>query len=459
MRGAGPRARPLGAALALGAALGALATPASAAAAVPDRRATIAWGDYQPDRRDYAAFRAAYPRTLEPNYLPFMVHRVPLGGPERDVMVFCHWAPDRFPLAVHIEPPVIPESLRNEFHPKPPEHYVTAVRAALETWERNLEGLVRFRYVATREEADVHVELRGEVGPEPESDVRVLGATPLGGACRVSRGDGSALAEWDPDAERLVAEFEVPRFRVFVADETGLLEPDQVERLALHEIGHLLGMSHHSPIPGDLMYEVARDRPLGDVLSIEDVNSFVSLYRMPSGTVFVTAAQAGSAERTPAPTGPAGDAPVLSVAPHVDARLGYQVRLPVSWTRIETAHGVIAVNGVTWDYDASFQVIVRRYPTIESYLERWAGAHLAGGRLVEEEAWVDGGRRRLRWVVRDRLPGVTEHLTFLETGDGRLAVVIADCASESYAAYRPWFEATVGTLEFWGEGAAPEDEE
>ena len=58
-------------------------------------------------------------------------------------------------------------------------------------------------------------------------------------------------------------------------------------------------------------------------------------------------------------------------------------------------------------------------------------------------------------MVRDRLPGVTEHLIFLESGDGRLAVVIADCASENYAAYRPWFEAAADTLEFWSEGSAP----
>lgn len=425
----------------------ALAACASAPAA---RRSTIAWGDYRPDRRDYAAFRAAYPRVLEPNYLPFMVHRLPLEGPGGDAMIFCRWAPDRFPLAIFIEPPEIPPPLQDEFHPKPPEHYVTAVRSALETWERNLEGLVRFRYVDSAHQADVHVRLIGEVGPAPESRMRVLGATPLGGACRVRRGEaGSYLGAFDPDAERLVAEFEVSSFRVFVADETGLLEPDQVERLALHEVGHLLGMSHHSPVPGDLMFEVARDRPLGDALSNEDVNSFVSLYRMQSGTIFVRTGQAGSAERTPAPSGPAGAVPVLSAAPHVDTRFGYEIRLPTAWTRIETSHGVIAVNGVAWDYDASFQVIVRRYPTIDSYLARFAGAYLAGGELVEQERLDRGGHPGLRWVVRDRVPGVTEELRFLESGDGRLAVVIAECANEAYPEYRPWFDATAEALELW----------
>ena len=35
---------------------------------------------HRPDRRDYAAFQAAHPEILEPNYLPFMVHRIPGGG-------------------------------------------------------------------------------------------------------------------------------------------------------------------------------------------------------------------------------------------------------------------------------------------------------------------------------------------------------------------------------------------
>jgi len=413
----------------------------------PVREASITWGDYRPDRRDYAAFREAWPWILEPNYLPFMVHRVPLADAAGDAMIFCRWSEDRFPLDVHVAPPEIPASLQDEFHPRPPEHYVTAVRAALETWERNLEGLVRFRYVDRPADADVRVALVGEVGPEPEAQVRVLGATPLGGACRVHG--------WDPDAERMQAGFEVSEFRVFVADESGLLAPDQVERLALHEIGHVLGMSRHSPIPGDLMYAVARDRPLGDVLSNEDVNSFVSLYRLPNGTVFVRTGQAGSAERTRAPAGPPSGAPSLAVAPHVDARFGYELRLPRGWTRIETARGVIAVNGVAWDYDASFQVIVRRYPTIDSYLARHLGAYLGGGRVVEETPLRIHGHPALRLVVRDRIPDLTEHLLFLETGDGRLLIVIADAPSHLYDDYRPWFEAAIGSVELWSDRGQP----
>jgi hypothetical protein len=40
-----------------------------------------------------------------------------------------------------------------------------------------------------------------------------------------------------------------------------------------------------------------------------------------------------------------------------------------------------------------------------------------------------------------------EELTFIQVGDGRVVVVIADCALRSYAAYRPWFAAVLDSLE------------
>jgi hypothetical protein len=100
----------------------------------------------------------------------------------------------------------------------------------------------------------------------------------LGGACQVEGGD--------PASGRLDVRFAVRELRVQVADQYGLLLPDQVERIALHELGHALGMRAHSPIPADLMYPVVRDRlPRGE-LGAEDVNSFLSLYSLPNGTVY-----------------------------------------------------------------------------------------------------------------------------------------------------------------------------
>ena len=61
---------------------------------------------YVPDRRDYAAFRASQPDLLEPNYLPFMVHRIPQEGAEGDLLIFCRWDDDDMPLPVYVEAPV-----------------------------------------------------------------------------------------------------------------------------------------------------------------------------------------------------------------------------------------------------------------------------------------------------------------------------------------------------------------
>ena len=62
---------------------------------------------------------------------------------------------------------------------------------------------VRFRLVATPNEARLVLRLRGELAPRPSEDVQVLGTTAaLLDACR-SRGV-------DPDAERLRVSFEVP---------------------------------------------------------------------------------------------------------------------------------------------------------------------------------------------------------------------------------------------------------
>ena len=56
---------------------------------------------YHPTRWDYASFRAAHPELLDPNYLPFMTHRV-AGGSEGDLLVFCRWDDAAMPLAVHV---------------------------------------------------------------------------------------------------------------------------------------------------------------------------------------------------------------------------------------------------------------------------------------------------------------------------------------------------------------------
>jgi hypothetical protein len=393
---------------------------------------------YQPDRQDYATFRAAFPELHEPNYLPFMAHQLSLGPGRNDALVFCRWDDAEMPLPVHVAAPVIPDELQYEFAPREPAAYVAAVEHALSIWQREMDGLVRFRRVADPAQARIRIVLHGEPAPVVDEERQVLGSTRLGGACEV---EGR-----DPDADRLHVRFRVDALQLYVADEFGLLPPDQVEWVALHELGHTLGMRGHSPIPADLMYEVVRDRVMvREGLSAEDSNSFLSLYALPNGTVFteIDSAYGASRREAPPPTGP----PMLALAPHVDSTRGFRVRLPYGWQRVETEQGVAAVDGVTWDYSASYQVVASRQPSIDDYLDRYGAWYARRGRLLGTEELVVNGHPALQGVLVRSDNQAVEEVTLIETGDGRVVVVTAECAPDAYEAYAPWFDAALASLE------------
>lgn len=341
------------------------------------------------------------------------------------------------PLRLYINSPVIPESLQDEFDPIDPTLYVEAVEAAIAKWERELEGLVTFEQVSDARSADIELILVAEQAPE-ELDRRKLGGVSFSDACRVDRKD--------PDSDRLVVRFQVGSLRVYLADPYGLLNPGQVESIALHEIGHALGMRSHSPIPADLMYEIMRDRAVPR-LSPQDVNSFVSLYQLENGTIFGHVPPGGR-DKDPGPLPPKGP-PVLSLAPYVDSRLGFDVHVPEGWMRMETNQGMVAVDGVAWDYTASFQVIVHRYPTLESYLSRFGAYHLSRGEVIDSGFTEVAGKRAFRAVVLNFDGRSADQITLIEAGDGRVIAVIADCPLEALAEYRDWFEAALASLEIW----------
>ncbi len=413
-------------------------TPAREEAAVEPPRAT-----YRHNLPDYAIFRDTHPGVQDPNYLPFMAHRVGLGG-GRERLVLCHWEPEDFPLPVRIVAPRIPQELLDEFRPREAGEYVAAVRRALGLWARDLGGAVSFREVREARDARVTIRLLGEEAPVPVEDVRVLGiARSVGSACRHRSGD--------PATGRVDVDFAIPELRLYVADQHGLLLPDQVEKVALHEVGHALGMRGHSPIPSDLMYAVARDRITRDGLGLADVNSFLALYALPSGTVYADLEAAPRAREL----GPPREAPTLDLAPHVDARLGFELQTPEGWVRIPTRYGVVAVDGVAWDYRASLQLNVHRFDTVDEYLARFGRAHL-GWSAVVEEAEVELGERRARRYVLHTPRETREEFTLLESGDGRVLVAIGEAPADEYETYRPWFEKTLRSLEIRaGSRAAP----
>lgn len=395
---------------------------------------------FLPSRYDYEQFRTQHQdlsgALLEPNYLPFVAHRMELAGHKEDVIVFCRWDEDRFPLSVYVYQPGIPADLQSEFKPQDPALYVEAAWRALASWQQAGAGVVSFRRAANADDADLRVELVGAAGPAPENGVQVLGTTPLARACRVQ---GRSVVQG-----RLDVRFKVPVIRVFVADQHGLLPPDQVERNVLHEMGHALGMKGHSPIPADLMYEVARDRRVSR-LSGADANSLRALYAIPNGTIY-TRMPRGAAPERPAPSAPPGPLQ-LSVSPYVDERLGFSLHVPAGWRLIPAPRGVVAIDGLAWDYEGSFQVIVHGYPTIASYLQRHGQGHVRDGRMLEQATLDVAGHPAFRMRVAQRGDTLIEQHLFVETGDGRLLVVIEESPADLYAGFAPWFDAMRGSLQ------------
>ncbi len=393
---------------------------------------------YQPDRRDYMAFRAAWPDVLEPNYLPFMVHRWPDDPASGDVLLFCRWPADVMPLPVFVEQTLLPDELQNEFDPVDPARFSEALRRALATWEEELEGLVSFRHVASSDEAMLRLRVAPERAPSPEPQLRVLGVTEaIRRACRPQG--------WDPESERMDVRFQVPELIVYAADEFGLLTETQVEAVALHEIGHALGMLGHSPIPTDLMYRVLGERVAAEALSDADVNSFVSLYRLPNGAHYGHVQPDGPTPR-PVPEPPSGG-PRLALAPHVDSRLGFELRAPAGWVRAPHRHGLFTADGPIWDHDVSLEIFIWPYPTVDAFLERFGPALFADTyRRYSAPAQV-AGFPGLEVAVEDATGEIALDFFIVALQDGRVMVVLASCPADLEKAWRPWFEAVLSTIE------------
>jgi hypothetical protein len=267
----------------------------------------------------------------------------------------------------------------------------------------------------------------------------VLGSTPILRACKVTGGDPTS----GPGGQ-LEVDFEVPWVEVFVADRYGLLEPNQVGRVALHEIGHALGMRGHSPIPAHLMFGETRGRPV-DELSPADVNSFRALYGLPNGTVY-TRAQRGVRARVPAPGRGPGEL-VLAADAVVDRALGFALRVPEGWQVVREPQGLVAIDGVVWDYDASFSVTARGYQSVAGYLERNGSLHLGGG-IVQERQTIRVADRDAQWMrVYQPRANLLQDQVFLASGDGRVLILVAEAPAEAMGVFAPWFSAILGSFE------------
>ena len=378
--------------------------------------------EYRHNRWDYWSFTQRIGSLPEPNYLPWATHleKLPDGS---EGLVVCRWADAALPLRYFVERPAIPESLASELGERRPDDYVTAVDEAFALWQRALGGANHFARVEEPKQAQVTIHLATEIQEMDEG--QVLGVVHgESERCRVTRAG--------PTPDQVEIQFEPHEAQVFIADAVGLLTPRQVRAVALHEIGHLLGVSgQHSPLAGDVMYAVAGDRRI-EALSEHDKNTLRALYAIPAGTVY-----ARLSEVKPPKLSEVRREPPKLAAEIRDERHGFEVHFPKNWQAIKTPNGWIAVDGVSWDYDASIQVVSSR-GSVGSHLSLLAGAGRARGDDVRREMFELDGAPVARLIARGAERA--EQNDIVDWGDGYVLVVMADARAQDFEFYRPWFQ-------------------
>jgi hypothetical protein len=384
---------------------------------------------YLHNRYDYQSFQGRVGTLPEPNYLPWLAHqeRLPDGS---QALVLCRWPDRAFPLHYWIEDLAIPEAVQDEFTPKHPAQYLAAVHEAFEDWEREVGRPVRFEAAATPEEADVLVRFEASMHESAEGL--------FGGRAGTGSDLCTVLAPGE-DEDHVEIHFEVDSITLFIVDSMGLLTQGQVKRIAMHEIGHVLGASgQHNPLRGDLMYRIANDSRIEE-LSEHDANSFRALYRLPPGSIYGRLGESHATPMVLARRGPPRLGPEIQ-----DPRLDVRLQLPKGWQVVRTPRGWIAVDGLTWDYDASIQVIGVR-GTTQALIEQYGSSYLAQGEMVSTDVLEIDGRAIPRVILR-RYES-TEVVSIVEWQEGRLLIVVADSRSENFDLYRPWFQAVLMSLE------------
>ena len=306
-------------------------------------------------------------------------------------LVACRFRDDAFPLRYFVRPPEIPAALERDDNGRAPADYVRAVEEAFEAWQKAIGRPVRFERVERREDAAVEVRLVAQVQEVEEG--AVLGV--VRGEAERCRVIGAG-----PTPDRVEIEFAPSEATLYVADSVGLLTQRQVRAVALHEIGHLLGVSgRHSPLAGDVMYPVAGDRRI-EALSDHDRGSLRALYSVPPGSVYARLGELHAEPVAEVRRGP----PKLATETR-DERNGFRVRFPKDWQVLRTPSGFIAVDGVSWDYDASIQVVTAR-GTPGAHLSLLAGQGLARGDDVRSEVFeLDGEPDRAAAHARHRARG------------------------------------------------------
>lgn len=150
-----------------------------------------------------------------------------------------------------------------------------ALKAAFQEWSAGANGLVNFKYVPRAQDADI--ECRWVADP---SQVAALS----------EGGDASMILNSSHHLEHV--KISLLTRTTMSADPVGTL--NTIRAVALHEVGHSLGITGHSPNSQDIMFASVTDTVNQRHLTQRDLNTLLRLYRTDvSGSASMQPAEMG----------------------------------------------------------------------------------------------------------------------------------------------------------------------
>lgn len=166
---------------------------------------------------------------------------------EATVRGVTHFAAGSMPIKVSVEE----DRLRPE------------VKSAFRLWQKETGGLVQFQFVESAESAQIEVRF---------SKVRDAGVPAIeGGHTRFRDGVSGRLKAW---------------ITIYTQNRGAVLGDLEIKSIALHEIGHALGINGHSDQASDIMF-LSLDRSRAG-LSARDVATLKALYALKPGLLKTT---------------------------------------------------------------------------------------------------------------------------------------------------------------------------
>lgn len=173
------------------------------------------------------------------------------------------WALSKLPIKVYIEE--APLGIRN-FQPG----FVAQVRRGLDVWCATLENQLSYTQITNKEQADIRVSWVNNIDSQGYSEE---GRTAYTAGLMTPHYQGDRIDYMD---------VKIATFDIFGKPQNS----EQIHAVAIHELGHSLGLMGHSDQPGDIMYSENRSviKPsLRDVVTIRRLYALAAdIYNLPA---------------------------------------------------------------------------------------------------------------------------------------------------------------------------------